>query len=219
MLAGLVIFILLSACAHDDSVETARQSQVANDPDAMLRIAVAAQQSGDNAGAVSFYRRASLLRPGSVEAQLGTARSLVELGSTDEAIKVLRAAHVRNPSEARLVLPLGRLLVAADRPAEALKVFLDGLQTDPTSVPMSIGKGVALDGLGRHTEAQSAYQQVLKVEPDNAPARTDLELSKRLQVGIGNHHVTARQLRPSLEGTPLSTGERSGPLSWTLRRG
>ena len=218
VLAGIVISILLSACARDGGLEAVRQTRIANDPDVMLRIAVAAQQSGDHAGAVSFYRRASVLRPNSVEAQLGTARSLAELGSIDEATDVLRSAHARNPADARVVLPLGRLLVAADRSAEALKVFLDGLQTDPASVPMLIGKGVALDGLGRHAEAQSAYQQVLTIDPDNTPARTDLDLSRRLQAGVDSRNVFARQLRPSLQADPLSTRGRPVPLSWALRR-
>ena len=46
------------------------------DPDAMSRIAFAAEQSGDPASALAFYRRAIELQPNSIAGRIGAARAL-----------------------------------------------------------------------------------------------------------------------------------------------
>ncbi len=191
-LSAVLLAVLLSGCANSGDVESARQARVADNPEAMLRIADAAEQSGDSGGALAFYRRAGELQPGSVPARIGVARSLTEQGSVAEAIDVLKSTHASDPSNAQVSVTLGRLLVAAGRPAEALAVFRDGLLIDGKSTPLLIGKGVALDGLGQHGEAQSVYREVLRIDPDSAPARKNLSLSQSLS--RGNQAAAARNI-------------------------
>ncbi len=165
----------LSACASDPVAQ--RQQRVAQDPSAMMRIADAADSLGDQEGAIAFYQRAADLQPGSVDANIGIARSLAMQGNVDQAIDTLRSAKSRNPSDTRLNATLGRLLVVADRAAEGLAAFDEGLQQDPNSVPLLIGRGVALDAVNRHNEAQDCYRKALQFDPDNAAARKNLALS------------------------------------------
>jgi tetratricopeptide (TPR) repeat protein len=155
----------------------AQPERAIQDPAAMIRIADAAEQSGDSAGAAAFYRRAAELQPDSVAAQIGVARSLAEQDRVDEAIDSLRSAHARAPSDTQVTVTLGRLLIAAGRPSEALDTFGDGLRQDPRSVPLLIAQGVALDTIGRHAEAQASYKEALTISPDSAAAKKDLALS------------------------------------------
>jgi Flp pilus assembly protein TadD len=170
--------VLLAACAGDPVMQ--HQQQVAQDPSAMLRIADAAQNSGDTDAAAAFYQRAAELQPDSAVANIGIARSLMEQGQVSEAIDTLRAAKRRNPSNAQLTATLGRLLVATNHPAEGLAAFDEGLQQDPQSVSLLIGRGVALDAIGQHQEAQDSYRKAIQYDPDNSAARQDLVLSQAL---------------------------------------
>jgi Flp pilus assembly protein TadD len=177
-LAIVAVATLLSACAVDSVAR--RQEAVAQDPSAMMRIANAAEASGDTDGAAAFYRRSADLQPSS-DAEIGIAHALAQQGDIDQAIETLRSAKRRDPSNIQLCLTLGRLLVAANRPAEGLVAFEDGLQQDPDSVSLLIGRGVALDAIGRHMEAQECYRKAVQLEPDNAAARKDLALSLTLE--------------------------------------
>lgn len=174
---ALVLAVGLSGCAGGSSLEATRQRRVSNDPAAMLRVAQAAEQSGDGASAGIFYRRVAALRPDLPAAQLGVARSLAEQGKMDEAAAVLREAHVRAPSNTQVSATLGRMLVATHRPNEAVAVFREGLQQDPKSASLLIGQGVALDTLGQHEAAQASYKLALQVDPDSVAGHTDLALS------------------------------------------
>jgi Flp pilus assembly protein TadD len=173
-----VFAIGLSGCADDPVAR--HEQQVAQDPSAMMRIAHAADSLGDQEGAIAFYRRAAELQPGSVDANIGIARSLAMQGNIDQAVETLQSAKASNPSDSRLIATLGRLLVVANRPADGLAAFEEGLQQDPNSVPLLIGRGVALDALNRHSEAQDCYRKAMQLDPDNAAARKNLALSLAL---------------------------------------
>jgi Flp pilus assembly protein TadD len=178
VLIASALALTLSACAGD--AVTRQQERVVQDPSAMMRIAAAAETSGDPAGAMAFYRRAATLQPESSAAQIGIARSLAAQGDIIQAIEVLRVAQKQDAFDAEVCSALGRLLVAARRPDEALVTFEEGLNHDPQSVPMLIGQGVSLDSAGRHDAAQASYRKVLEIDPGNQAARKDLALSLSL---------------------------------------
>lgn len=176
--------LALAACAAaSDGGDPRHQEAVATDPAAMMRIASAAEQSGDLGSATVFYRRAALLQPDLVAAEVGTARTLAQVGDVDQALDVLRGAHARLPGDGDLTKMLGRLLVVAKRPADAVTVFDEGLATNPRATALLVGKGVALDKLGRHLDAQQAYGAALAIDPGDATARDNLALSKTLGTG------------------------------------
>ena len=118
-LSMLVTALLAAGCASERDGTTAREQRAADDPGAMLRIAKAAEQSGDLAGAADFYNRAFILRPEAGDAATGLARTRTGLGQPDEALTSLRAAHARSSSDHRLTALLGRLEVHARQPARA----------------------------------------------------------------------------------------------------
>lgn len=179
--AACGLSLALAACgAGSSGSDTRQQEAVATDPAAMMRIAAAAEASGDLGSASAFYMRAATLKPDFVAAQVGAARTLAQQGDVDQAIEVLRNAHGRLPSDGELTKTLGRLLVVAKRPAEALTVFDEGLAADPRATALLVGKGVALDKLGRHADAQTAYLAALATAPGDPTARDNLTLSKTL---------------------------------------
>jgi len=164
-----VLAVALSACTSD--LATRRQEQITQDPLAMMRIAAAAETSGDPAGAMAFCRRAVALQPNSTAAQMGVARALAAQGEVDQAIEVVRSAQTKESFDAEMCSTLGRLLVAANRPDEALAAFEDGLIHDPQSAPMLIGQGVSLDTAGRHKDAQASYRKALQIDPNSRAAQ------------------------------------------------
>jgi Flp pilus assembly protein TadD len=172
-----LISLSVSACAGGQSQDSLEQERVTQDPAAMMRIANAADQSGDVTGAIAFFRRAAALQPDSASAQTGIAKTLAEQGHVGEAVDTLRSAHAHMPSDELISTTLGRLLVATHCTTEALDVFHDGLQHNPQSIPLLIGQAVALDQIGKHADAQNSYRQVMAIDPNNAAAHRDLKLS------------------------------------------
>jgi tetratricopeptide (TPR) repeat protein len=167
----------LAACANNPAFETAQPPQAMQNPAAMMHVADAAEKSGDTAGASAFYRRAAELRPDSVAAQIGVARTLAEQGRFDEAIDSLRSAQAAAVTDTRISVTLGRLLLASGRPNEALNTFRDGLKRDPRSVPLLVATGVALDTIGQHAQAQASYREAMTIDPDSVAASKNLALS------------------------------------------
>lgn len=164
-------------CASERSASTAREQRAADDPEALVRIARAAEQGGDLSGAADFYGRALALRPDGGDAAIGFARTRAGLGQPDDALAAMRAAHARSPSDSRLTAMLGRLEMHARQPSRALATFGEGLRLAPTDPELLTGQGVALDGLGRQAEAQAAYRQALARNPASIAARNNLALS------------------------------------------
>lgn len=182
--------LALAACTGGEGlVDAAQQLRVARDPAAMMRIADAAERSGDLASATAFYRRAAELQPGATAPPLGAARSLAAQGRTDEAIDLLRSAHAGLPGDPLVAGTLGRLLVVAHQPQDALAAFQDGLRAAPGTASLLIGQGVAFDALAQHPAAQDSYRAALAAAPDSIPARNDLALSLALS-GHADQAVT-----------------------------
>lgn len=192
--AGAMLY--LTACSAGGGDDAIRQEQVARDPGAMVRIAEAAESSGDLASAAAFYHRAAELQPDLTAAQIGEARILAVQGDVDRALDTLRAAHGRNPRDGELTKTLGRLLIATGNPEEAVRVFQHGLDSDPGSAAMLVDEGVALDKSGRHSDAQRAYQAALRIDPNDAAARGNLGVSRSLASGLARPAGASLPSRP-----------------------
>jgi Flp pilus assembly protein TadD len=188
--------LCLSACSAGSGDDAIRQEQVAKDPGAMVRIAEAAESSGDLASAAAFYHRAAELQPDLPAAQIGEGRVLALQGDVDQALDTLRAAHGLNPRDGELTKTLGRLLIATGHPEEAVRVFQQGLDSDPSSAAMLVDKGVALDKSGRHSDAQLAYQAALRINPNDAAARGNINVSRSLASGLAGAAGASLPSRP-----------------------
>ena len=106
-----VVLLGLSGCA-DGPEMAARSEQVIHDPAALMRLAAAAEQSGNPVAAAAFYSRTIALEPDLMPAQIGLAQALTAEGQVDDAIEALRTAHARAPSDSAVSAMLDRLLAA-----------------------------------------------------------------------------------------------------------
>ncbi len=82
MMRSAILFLALFSAA-----EAAQ-----DDPDAILRHAIEAQQHGDYSTAIAGYRKVIELRPNEVEAKVNLGAALAHEGKFDEAIEMYRAA-------------------------------------------------------------------------------------------------------------------------------
>lgn len=196
--------VLLSACAQTSPTmqDTTREMmQAAQNPDALARIAQTALQTGDAATAITFYGRATALRPDRIDLQLGYAQALTANGKPNEALGLLMPLAAKNPDNTQLSLVTSRLLIEAGRPREALNRLQAAFRRTPSDSRVLIAVGVALDTLGNPQAAQGYYQKALALNPDDVAARTDMALSLAVSGSYQQALGILRPLRSELAGT------------------
>lgn len=196
--------VLLSACAQTSPTtqDTTREMmQAAQNPDALARIAQTALQTGDAATAITFYGRATALRPDRIDLQLGYAQALTANGKPNEALGLLMPLAAKNPDNTQLSLVTSRLLIEAGRPREALNRLQAAFRRTPSDSRVLIALGVALDTLGNPQAAQGYYQKALALNPDDVAARTDMALSLAVSGSYQQALGILRPLRSELAGT------------------
>jgi Flp pilus assembly protein TadD len=168
--AGIVLVAsLLAACA----------SEGVRDPDtgSRMRVAAAAEASGQMDVALSMYGAAAAREPNNAEAQARFAAALMRSGNPAQAEQVLAAAVQRLPNDRVLLLQLGRLRLRGGAAGEALNLFDRVLATESRNVPALDGRGVALDLMGRHPEAQESYRRAQAIDPNSISVANNLGLS------------------------------------------
>lgn len=112
-------------------------------------LADAYRSIGDCESAGPAYERALRIRPQNVDAYLGLAECLTELGRSDDARTVLRLGIERSPMDARVRLALAALEESRRNPAEALRFCRDVLAVSPgnaTAEACVVRNQEALDG-------------------------------------------------------------------------
>lgn len=202
--------LLLAGCvAPPARVNQAAEMRAANDPASLTRIGDAAAASGDEATAISFYRRATELQPGDADAAIDYARTLAAQGKNAEAIEALQASlpHADATGAARLSTMLGKLLILAHRPAEAVSAFRMGLARTPNVASLLISLGVALDATRDFPAAQDAYRRAIAIEPRSIAARNDLGLSIALQGDTAQAVAALTSLRDQVARTDGKTSD------------
>lgn len=189
--SGLVLVALcwaLSACAS----VSGRQSPKFGS-EARLRVAQAAEESGDYALAESMYASAAKAAPTDASLQLRYADVLVRRGDVEQA-KSWLIRHLNTVTDqSELRRALGAVYVMGGEPQNAIVEFDKILATHPDDMRAVVDKAVALDLLGRHAEAQHLYKQALATSPDDSVVINDLALSVALQ---GRTQDAATLLRP-----------------------
>ena len=168
----------LSACASTGNVQAGIR-----DPDtaSRIRVAMAAESSGQMETAVAMYAAAANAAPGDAEAQARYAGALTRNGQPEEADRVLTLALQRRSDNPMLLLALGQLRLRTGSVTEAMALFDRVLARQPTNVGALNGRGVALDLLGRHGDAQQSYRAAQAADPTNIPAANNLAMSLMLE--------------------------------------
>jgi Flp pilus assembly protein TadD len=171
---GLVVACaaILAACAGPEAAGLRD-----HDSGSRLRVAAAAEASGQTDVALSMYASAAAAEPGRADVQARFAAALARSGNIAQAEQVLDRAIERRPSDPALLLQLGRLRLRSGAAAQALEIFERLIATAPRNAEALGGRGVALDLLGHHVEAEQSHRRALSLVPDSIATANNLAMS------------------------------------------
>jgi Flp pilus assembly protein TadD len=174
LLASAVACWLLSGCAAQRN--EAQQPPSLN-AESRLRVAEAAEASGDRSMAISMYTTAANEAPSDIPTQLRCAEGLARNGRLGEAGILLAHSLKNSPRDVELLRTMGALQVMAGQPDRAIQTLSEVLATKPDDVKALVDKAVALDVLRRHDDAQVLYRRALVLLPGDPAISNDLALS------------------------------------------
>lgn len=142
-----------------------------------LRVAAAAEASGQTDVALSLYASAAAADPGQADVHARFAAALVRSGNLAQAEQVLARAIERKGNDPVLLTQLGRLRLRSGATPQALELFERVLAATPRHAGALAGQGVALDLLGRHAEAERSHRAALALAPDSIGTANNLAMS------------------------------------------
>lgn len=191
MLALSLALGLLAGCGSGGETPTL-------DADARLRLARAAEDSGNRDLARTMYAEAAAAAKSDNVLQLRCAEGLARNGALPEAAALLSARLKSDPHEPELQGTLGAIQVLSGQPAQALQNLSQVVAAKPNDVKAMVNEAVALDLEHRHAEAQGLYRQALAAMPDDPVISNDLALSLLLS----GHVDEARRVLLPFADTP-----------------
>jgi len=168
----------LAACASPSGPTAMAQGtdELKASPETLERLAAAADEAGDNAGAARLYRRALAAGGEPLAAHLGLGHALLETGALDEAEKEFNAAAALGPTRVEARLGRARIALMRGSPSTALAILAE-VPADGQSADLLDLRAVAFDLLGRHKDAQAAYAAALGKAPNDRRIRNNYGLS------------------------------------------
>lgn len=171
-LSVVALCVVLSACATKSGSDGPTLTG-----EARLRVAQAAEESGDYSLADSMYAEAATEDPDDASAQLHYADVLLRQGKVNEARDLL-LHHMGSVSDPRqLQAGLAAIYVLSGDAARAVVEYDKLLASHPDDIRLIVDKAVALDVLGRHGDAQALYRRALYATPTDPVVISDFALS------------------------------------------
>lgn len=198
VLASAAACWLLAGCVAS---QDAAQQRAPVNAEARLRVAAAAEASGDRDMAVSMYNAAAAEAPDSAAIQLRCAEGLARNGKVDDADALLMRRLKATPHDPDVLETLGALQVLAGQASQAVQTLGQVLAARPDDVKALTNKAIALDVMQLHAEAQGLYRRALMLSPGDPAISNDLALSLMLS---GQPEEARRVLSPfrDVEGLP-----------------
>jgi len=172
----LVICCLLAACGATPSAE-----KTSLDAEQRMRVAEAAESSGDRALALSMYEAAANSTPDDTALQLRCATGLARNGKPSAAKDLLIGRLKTHPNDSDLLRGLAAIYVVSGQPSPAIGKLDEALVARPNDASALLDKAVALDLQGRHADAQRLYRQMLARAPDDPVISNDLAVSLMIE--------------------------------------
>jgi Flp pilus assembly protein TadD len=145
--------------------------------DSRLRVAEAAEQSGNTDTAVSMYAAAAEAAPEDMSVQVRAATGLARSGKWNPARDLLVARLKTHPRDPDLLRALASIYVMVGQSGFAIARFNDVLAIAPADINAMVGKAVALDLEARHADAQLLYRKALAAQPNDPVISNDLAIS------------------------------------------
>ena len=137
------------------------------------RLAVALQQSGDDAGALLEYARAADLSPKLAEAHAHMGDLLLPMGRTKEAVVAYQKAYASAPETTLGLLCRAKSLVVRDRPRRGRGAAAGARRARPDRASEAhLVLALLLSEAGRFDEAAAALRAVARRSPRGRPPRT-----------------------------------------------
>jgi Flp pilus assembly protein TadD len=182
---------LLAGCA----AQQGSGQQGSMNAEERLRLAAAAEASGDRDMAVSMYASAASEAPGNTPTQLRCAEGMARNGKIEDAAALLSRRLKSAPHDPEVLGTLGAIQVLAGQPSQAVQTLSQVLVAKPDDVKALANKAIALD------EAQQLYRKALALAPGDAAISNDLALSLMLS---GRADEARQVLSPfrDVEGLP-----------------
>jgi len=144
----------------------AAAGQSAN-PELLFREAVAAQQRGDDAAAVSKYRELMKLYPDAIEVRANLGATLARMGRFDEAIEQYRAALAKSPGNAALRMNLALAYYKKGASKEAIEQLAPLHQEQPGDARIATLLGDCYTHTGQDDRAIAILTPVEAAHPED----------------------------------------------------
>ncbi len=162
---------------------------MADEMDVVLERAQAAFDARDFEQARGLFKEASEANTSDVEAQLGYARSLNELGDAD-VVRGLLAPTRGDIEDGRVLAELARAYYATQDFEDAVAIFADASEREPDDGHIRANYGFALWQQGAHTEALDTLKAALPLVQDDALLSSNMG-QIYLQLGMWNEAVSS----------------------------
>ena len=132
-------------------------------------------RTGNAAGALGAYKRATQLAPKNTDYSWKFALALIKVGRADEASTQLRQVLQLDPTNVPALLQMGDLHLKAGRYADAATVLKRYVQLKPDDFTGHFNLGVAYDYNGtKFDEALEQYALAEKIRPQDAATRNNI---------------------------------------------
>lgn len=158
---------------------------------ALLLAGRAARANEDPAGAVSYFRRATILAPDRADAAFYICAALLELGDPDASVSLTRLLE-HFPDDASGWSMLGDALQRAGKPEAALAAFTRAGRSNP-SMALELRRGALLESLGQTLAALEAYRVAVQLAPESSEAALKLGLCLRRTGDVGGARKAIEQ--------------------------
>ena len=158
-----------------------------------------AQQRGNHAEAMNYFRKALEVYPEYAEAHTLLGSELFWKGEVDEAMRHLREALRAKPDLPKAHSNLGLVLASLGEVDEAILHYRQALRYEPDSAETHSNLGVELANQGKPGEAIKHFREALKFKPGYADAHSNLGLVLSSQ---GKPDEAIRHFQRALEINP-----------------
>ncbi|WP_423199802.1 MULTISPECIES: tetratricopeptide repeat protein [unclassified Cupriavidus] len=148
----------------------------ANDPDTLLREAVAASQRNDTDTALSLLERVTALAPGAAVAHLLMAGELAQAGRYEEAEAAFARALLADPGLHIARFQLGLLQFTSGNAAVALLTWQPLTELGEQHALSLFARGFAALAGDDMLEATRLFQAGIAANTENAPLNTDIRM-------------------------------------------
>ena len=165
--------------------------------EARLRVAEAAERSGDHELAVSMYAVAAGDAAHDDAVLLRSVEGLSRGGRLEEAAALLKRRLREGGRSLEVLQTLGSILVLEGQAPQAEAMFGEVLAARPRDVRALTNKAIALDLQRRHAEAQTLYHVALGQAPGDPIISNDLALSLLLSGRVAEARQVLRPFQDS----------------------